>query len=174
MNLKAETSDDLGDQGKPVGRTDLLKVLEELEERVVALEIAVADLKTGSPAPGRAAGGVGSDAVSLLLLPDHLRKTMIALTELGQATASQLAEKTGRVRNLESSYLNQLERIGLVERFKEEKHLYFTAKQPEISSLHDVLERIGGEEKPDDKVAEEIARIYSLPKDAVPRWLVRK
>ena len=45
-------------------------------------------------------------AEALQELPDHLEESMIALIELGQGTAEDVAEKTGRVRNLESSYLN--------------------------------------------------------------------
>ena len=45
-----------------------------------------------------------------LKLPDNLRKTVLAISELGEATAEEVAAKTGRTRNIESVYLNQLVR----------------------------------------------------------------
>jgi hypothetical protein len=47
-------------------------------------------------------------------LPDHLEKTKRALIMLGHATASDVAKVTKRVRAVESSYLCQLERMGLI------------------------------------------------------------
>lgn len=54
------------------------------------------------------------DAVALLELPDHLRRTAMALHETGRATAERVAEKTGNSRSIESAYLNQLARSGYV------------------------------------------------------------
>ena len=47
-------------------------------------------------------------------LPDHLEKTKRAIKTLGYATASDVAEVTKRARAVESGYLCQLERIGLL------------------------------------------------------------
>jgi hypothetical protein len=47
-------------------------------------------------------------------LPDHLEKTKRAIIMLGSATASDVAKVTKRVRAVESSYLCQLERMGLI------------------------------------------------------------
>jgi hypothetical protein len=47
-------------------------------------------------------------------LPDHLEKTKRALKTLGYATASDVAKVTKRARAVESSYLCQLERIGIL------------------------------------------------------------
>jgi len=174
MSLKAEISEGSTKQDKIVSQQDLIKVLEGLEERITTLENTLADLRAATSSLSSPAEEPKPDSAGLLLLPDHLRKTMIALIEMGQATASQLAEKTGRVRNLESSYLNQLERMGLVERFREGRQLCFGARQIDISSSKGVLEQLRKKEKIDDKVSGEIARIYNLPKDAVPKWLARK
>jgi len=46
----------------------------------------------------------------LLLLPDHLRKTFVALAKVGEVDASCVALQTGRARAVESNYLNQLVR----------------------------------------------------------------
>lgn len=47
-------------------------------------------------------------------LPDHLEKTKRAIIMLGYATASEVAKVTKRARAVESSYLCQLERIGII------------------------------------------------------------
>jgi hypothetical protein len=67
--------------------------------------------------------GVGE----LLELPDSLRKSMIAVQELGEATAEETAVKTNRTRSVESIYLNQLVRMGLLQRIRRGKKVYFTS-----------------------------------------------
>lgn len=54
------------------------------------------------------------DALTLLELPDHLRRTAMALHEVGRATAELVSEHTGNSRSIESAYLNQLERQGYI------------------------------------------------------------
>jgi len=56
--------------------------------------------------------GTPLDAATLLSLPDHLRKTAMAMCKLGEATATQISGETGRVRAVESDYLNQLVGMG--------------------------------------------------------------
>lgn len=71
------------------------------------------------PAKGenRPEAGTGVlDVMTLLSLPDHLRITIMALSELGDATADQVSKRTGRARAIESSYLNQLVRMGYLEK----------------------------------------------------------
>ncbi len=66
------------------------------------------------------------DLIKLLKLPDHLRKTLIAVILLREATATQVAEKTNRARAVESNYLNQLERINLLKRNRKGRTVYFS------------------------------------------------
>lgn len=56
------------------------------------------------------------DALTLLELPDHLRRTAMALYELERATAEQVCEATGNSRSIESAYLNQLSRQGYIKK----------------------------------------------------------
>ena len=49
---------------------------------------------------------------NLLRLPAHLQHTTMILRELGKATATQLSERTGKSRAVESSYLNELMLLG--------------------------------------------------------------
>ena len=52
----------------------------------------------------------------LLAMPDHLRKTFMVLSEIGEATAFEVSLRTGRARPCESSYLNQLVYMGFLEK----------------------------------------------------------
>ena len=58
-------------------------------------------------------------------LPDHLKKTAVAIANLGEATAERVAKKTGRVRAAESDYLNQLASRGLVKKERKGKEIFF-------------------------------------------------
>ncbi len=68
------------------------------------------------------------DVLSLLKLPDHLRKTAIALDRLGEGTADDVAEITGRERAVESGYLNQLVRMGYIKKKRVGKKVVFTVR----------------------------------------------
>jgi predicted transcriptional regulator len=65
------------------------------------------------------------DVTTLLGLPDHLRKSAIALSTLSEATATDLSKETGRVRAVESDYLNQLVSMGLVKKKRKGRDVYF-------------------------------------------------
>ena len=65
------------------------------------------------------------DVTTLLGLPDHLRKSALALATLGEATATDLSKETGRVRAVESDYLNQLVSMGLVKKKRKGRDVYF-------------------------------------------------
>lgn len=69
------------------------------------------------------------DVLSLLELPDHLRKTAMALAKLGEGTAEDVARLTGRERAVESSYLNQLTRMGYVKKRRAGKKVVFSARE---------------------------------------------
>jgi hypothetical protein len=56
------------------------------------------------------------DVMTLLSLPDHLRKTATVTSSLGKATADEIAELTKRARAVESGYLNQLVRMGYLKK----------------------------------------------------------
>jgi len=68
------------------------------------------------------------DVATLLLLPDYLRKTAMVMLELEEATASEVAERTERARAVESGYLNQLERMGFLERKRRGRLVYFSTR----------------------------------------------
>jgi len=66
------------------------------------------------------------DVDALLTLPDHLRRTAMAVGELGSATADQVATQTGRTRAAESDYLNQLVKMGYLKKERKGRTVFFS------------------------------------------------
>jgi hypothetical protein len=73
--------------------------------------------------------GLALTPSTLLSLPDHLRKTAIIVCQLGEANAGEVAVRSGRARAAESDYLNQLARMGILEKRRKGRESYFTAKR---------------------------------------------
>jgi response regulator of citrate/malate metabolism len=65
------------------------------------------------------------DVMTLLSLPDHLRKTAVTLCKLEEATADEVAQKTKRARAVESGYLNQLVVMGYMKKERRGRKAYF-------------------------------------------------
>jgi len=66
------------------------------------------------------------DVMTLLSLPDHLRKTATVTNNLGRAMADEIAEATTRARAVESGYLNQLVRMGYLKKEREGRKVFFS------------------------------------------------
>ncbi len=69
------------------------------------------------------------DVMTLLSLPDHLRKTAVTLCKLGEATADHIAKQTKRARAVESGYLNQLVLMGYLKKERRGRKAYFYAEK---------------------------------------------
>ena len=65
------------------------------------------------------------DVMTLLSMPDHLRKTAMTLCRLGRATADEIAQQTHRARAVESAYLNQLVIMGYTKKERNGRKAYF-------------------------------------------------
>lgn len=65
------------------------------------------------------------DVMTLLSMPDHLRKTAMTVCRLGRATAQEIAEQTHRARAVESGYLNQLVVMGHLTKERVGRKAYF-------------------------------------------------
>jgi hypothetical protein len=66
------------------------------------------------------------DAIALLSLPEHLRKTALAIHEKGRATATMISEVTGRPPEIERSNLNELEEMGYLDTEKKGAQIFFS------------------------------------------------
>ena len=97
-------------------KVDLLIKSQKIGEQAVAIERVL----TGSLDEARAL-----DVMTLLSLPDHLRKAAIALHKVGKGTAEDVAKETKRERAVESGYLNQLVTMGHVKKERVHRKVYF-------------------------------------------------
>ena len=67
------------------------------------------------------------DVMTLLSMPDHLRKTAMTICRCGRATAEEISEQTHRARAVESAYLNQLVIMGYLKKERKGRKAYFHA-----------------------------------------------
>jgi ArsR family transcriptional regulator, lead/cadmium/zinc/bismuth-responsive transcriptional repressor len=65
------------------------------------------------------------DVMTLLSMPDHLRKTAMTICRCGKATAEEIAEQTTRARAVESAYLNQLVIMGYLKKERKGRKAFF-------------------------------------------------
>jgi hypothetical protein len=65
------------------------------------------------------------DVMTLLSMPDHLRKTAMTVCRLGRATAEEVSQQTHRARAVESAYLNQLVIMGYMKKERKGRKAYF-------------------------------------------------
>jgi hypothetical protein len=107
---------------KPI--TVLEKIRENLERLNQKMEIMIELQKHGKkdlqPLPQ-----TPLDVMTLLSMPDHLRKTAMTVCRLGRATADEIAEQTKRARAVESAYLNQLVIMGHLKKERKGRKAYF-------------------------------------------------
>lgn len=65
------------------------------------------------------------DVMTLLSMPDHLRKTAMTLCRMGRATADEISSQTKRARAVESAYLNQLVIMKYLKKERNGRKAYF-------------------------------------------------
>jgi len=96
--------------------------LEKLNEKVeIMIELQKHDRKEVQPTLTDAP----LDVMTLLSMPDHLRKTAMTICRLGRATAEETADQTKRARAVESAYLNQLVIMGHLKKERNGRKAYF-------------------------------------------------
>ena len=99
------------------------KVLESLEKLNAKLDIIIDVQKAGQKA--LSVPDATLDVMTLLNMPDHLRKTAVIICRRGRATAEEIAEQTNRARAVESAYLNQLVTMGYIKKMRKGRKAYF-------------------------------------------------
>jgi predicted transcriptional regulator len=102
----------------------LEKIRENLERLNEKMEVMIEMQKHGrkdiQPMPD-----APLDVMTLLSMPDHLRKTAMTVCRLGRATADEIAQQTHRARAVESAYLNQLVFMGYLKKERKGRKAYF-------------------------------------------------
>ena len=115
--------------------------LKAFERRIQSLERRVGDIESRLHP-------VVEDQIALYLtIPDSLRKSLFAVSELSKATADEVCIRTGRHRSIENKYLNELVRSGWLKRERIGKKVYYSSKKrkeeesPEVIGSIDELDK---------------------------------
>ena len=113
-------------RSEPISASILQKIKESLDQLNEKMEVMIELSKHGGQtAPSLEGLPDVLDVMTLLSLPDHLRKTAVTLCKLEQATADKVAEQTKRARAVESGYLNQLVLMGYVKKERRGRKAFF-------------------------------------------------
>ncbi|MCX9081573.1 MAG: hypothetical protein OIN83_05190 [Candidatus Methanoperedens sp.] len=115
--------------------------LRAFERRIQSLEQRVGEIESRLHP-------VVEDQIALYLtIPDSLRKSLFAVSELLKATADEVCIRTGRHRSIENKYLNELVRSGWLKRERIGKKVYYSSKKrkeeesPEVIGSIDELDK---------------------------------
>jgi biotin synthase-related radical SAM superfamily protein len=105
----------------------LEKIEESLERLNQKMEVIIEIQKNGNDNQRSAIGlpDASLDVMTLLSMPDHLRKTAMAICRCVRATAEEIAGQTRRARAVESAYLNQLVIMGYLKKERKGRKAYF-------------------------------------------------
>jgi len=122
MEKKAVAAQDLSGK-KPV--LILEKIRENLERLNEKIEVMIELQKHGRKDLEQQIADAPLDVMTLLSMPDHLRKTAMAVCRLGRATADEISQQTHRARAVESSYVNQLVIMGHMKKERKGRKAYF-------------------------------------------------
>ncbi len=108
-----------------------MNILEKIEESLERLndkiEVMIEIQKNGSDNHKNIASlpDASLDVMTLLSMPDHLRKTAMSICRCSRATAEEISEQTKRARAVESAYLNQLVIMGYLKKERKGRKAYF-------------------------------------------------
>ncbi|MEM3700924.1 MAG: transcriptional regulator [Candidatus Bathyarchaeia archaeon] len=102
----------------------LEKIRENLERLNEKMEVMI-ELQKHSKKDTQIMPEAPLDVMTLLSMPDHLRKTAMTVCRLGRATAEEIAQQTHRARAVESAYLNQLVIMGYLKKERKGRKAYF-------------------------------------------------
>jgi hypothetical protein len=105
----------------------LEKIRDNLERLNEKMEIMIEIQKNGRKDPMQPLTDAPLDVMTLLSMPDHLRKTAMTICRCGRATAEEISEQTTRARAVESAYLNQLVIMGYLKKERKGRKAYFYA-----------------------------------------------
>jgi ArsR family transcriptional regulator, lead/cadmium/zinc/bismuth-responsive transcriptional repressor len=107
----------------------LEKIRENLERLNEKMEIIIELQKHDHKETQQPLQDTPLDVMTLLSMPDHLRKTAMTVCRSGRATADEIAQQTSRARAVESAYLNQLVLMGYLKKERDGRKAYFYAER---------------------------------------------
>ena len=104
----------------------LEKIKENLEKLNDKMEVMI-ELQKHEHKDSQIFADAPLDVMTLLSMPDHLRKTAMTICRCGRATAEEVSQQTSRARAVESAYLNQLVIMGYLKKERKGRKAYFYA-----------------------------------------------
>jgi predicted transcriptional regulator len=113
---------------KLTGSMSMKERLERIERKIDILVGGIGEKNTRKRAEKTKEFNKSLDIMTLLSLPDHLRKSAMAIIKMEDAIAEDVAKETERSRAVESAYLNQLVRMGYLGRKRRGKRVYFSVE----------------------------------------------
>jgi len=108
---------------KTKDNNNIYKLLDEFNERLKSMESRISDFES------RFSPVVEDKMAMFLTVPDTIRKSLFAVTQLGKCTADDVCVITGRHRSIENRYLNELTRSGWVGRQRKGKDIFYYLKK---------------------------------------------
>ena len=123
-----------------VRRSVLDKIFKEMLNIRYRLDDLEKNVSNWNPKPVEISDG------KLLLLPDHLRKSYLTVLSKGECNATDVSNLTGRCRAVESNYLNQLTRMGWLNKRRVTKTITFRA-------VPENIEKVAASEKENFEIA---------------------
>ena len=110
----------------------LEKIRDNLERLNEKMEVMIEIQKHGQRDVLQPLSDAPMDVMTLLSMPDHLRKTAMTVCRCGRATAEEISEQTSRARAVESAYLNQLVIMGHLKKERDGRKAYFYVDRENI------------------------------------------
>jgi len=110
----------------------LEKIRDNLERLNEKMEVMIEIQKHGQRDVLQPLSDAPMDVMTLLSMPDHLRKTAMTVCRCGRATAEEISEQTSRARAVESAYLNQLVIMGHLKKERNGRKAYFYVDRENI------------------------------------------
>jgi hypothetical protein len=116
----------------------LEKIEESLEKLNDKIEVMIelqknGNVNTNNPKALLPLPDASLDVMTLLSMPDHLRKTAMTICRCSRATAEEIADQTKRARAVESAYLNQLVIMGYLKKERKGRKAYFFIDKEALS-----------------------------------------
>ena len=127
MSASKRSHKSVGESKKMVRRSVMDKIFKEIMAIRYRLDDMEKNFSNWAPLP------MDIPDTELLELPDHLRRTYLTVASKGECDAMVVSNLTGRCRAIESSYLNQLSRLGWLNKRRISKTQHFRPVPEETS-----------------------------------------
>ena len=142
---------------KLVRRSVFEKIYREMQSIHFRLDDLEKNLSGWSPSP------VEIPEADLFSLSDHLRKTYMTVASTGECDAIEVSTKTGRCRALESNYLNQLCRMGWLNKRKVSKSTYFYLAQQKTPRKQPLIVARPPRKMPNLQIGNDFRKFFADP-----------